>query len=151
LDSLLCFVIQQHTLTWNMYFHFHNFTLPPLVHTIFSIPHRQAKQGPHCKSTQLRGDWHYETNHKLPVSLILRKIIKNVICHFIMSVSLDLQCTSVFPPCKSCCLISGSATPKWNTLQHAACLRLSVASFMTIFVKIIFTHKSFLKIHLTVS
>lgn len=55
------------------------------------------------------------------------------------------------PPCKSCCLISGSATPKWNTLQHAACLWLSVESFMTIFVKIIFIHTSFLKIHLTVS
>jgi hypothetical protein len=41
--------------------------------------------------------------------------------------------------------------PKWNTLQRAAFLRLSVKSLTTIFVKIIFTCKSFLKIHLTVS
>jgi len=41
--------------------------------------------------------------------------------------------------------------PKWNALQHAAFLHLSVERVTTIFVKIIFTHKSFLKIHLTVS
>lgn len=52
---------------------------------------------------------------------------------------------------KSCCLISGSAATK---MEHAAtcCLSSLVIQTLTdIFVKIIFTHKLFLKIHLTVS
>jgi len=61
-----------------MYFHFHNFTLPSCTHNLQYSP-RRIKQGSHT-STQLRDEWPYGTNQKLAISLILRKIIKNVIC-----------------------------------------------------------------------
>ena len=133
-----------------MYFHFHNFTLPSLVHTICSIPHRYVKQGSHCTSTQLRDDWPNGTNQKLAISLILKKIIKNVICDFIMSV-FQIFKAPVSSPASFAAWFQVWQLQKWNTLQHAALLRMSVESLTTIFVKIIFTHKSFLKIHLTVS
>ena len=81
-----------------MYFHFHTFTLPFLVNTICSIPHRHVKQGSHCTSTQLRDCWHYGTNQKLAVPLILRKSIKNVICGFIMSVLFGSSRHQCLPP-----------------------------------------------------